>query len=186
MQQHACDAELIEYLDGEIGYLGRWRLQVHLVRCWECRGRKRELEEHAHRIALALRMDRFPDPDRVANARERFERRLRTVTPLAGSFRKTIPWQLKLGSCGAVAILAAAPFWISSGTRVQPPPVPALAPVAVSRPPFRQKLPNSRRSGPDPDARRLRDCRTARLSHCSRPMFISGFTASGPVWGSRS
>ncbi|MGH9632285.1 MAG: hypothetical protein ACRD7E_28610, partial [Bryobacteraceae bacterium] len=40
-----------EFLDGEGGRTSRWRIQMHLFRCWECCGRKADLEAQPELVA---------------------------------------------------------------------------------------------------------------------------------------
>lgn len=106
MHKHFSDAELLGFLDGEVSHLRRWLVQLRLFRCWECRGRKDELEAQAHRFARALRNDVFPGPGRVADARTRFEiwRREADVPVTQAAFQRSWIW----GATGALGLVALA------------------------------------------------------------------------------
>ena len=109
MQRHYTDGELLAFLDGEVGRIGRWRIQLHLFRCWDCRGSVAEIEGQAHRFAQALRNDSFPGPERLAEARERFERWTQAMEPapapavFSGMGKNSLVW---IAAC--LIVLAAA------------------------------------------------------------------------------
>ena len=70
--RHCSDEELLAFLDDELAQGDRSAVKDHVSRCWECRGRMAELDEHARRFARAFARQQFPGPKRQAAAQSRF------------------------------------------------------------------------------------------------------------------
>jgi len=131
MKRHFTDGELLEVLDGEVRQLGRWRARVHLFRCWECRARKAELEQQAHRFAQAIRNERLPGPDRVAMACERIEERMRSYDQIARPSRPVATARLRWSLAAAGLCILAGAGWASWDYTNRP--VPPLPPTSQLR-----------------------------------------------------
>jgi hypothetical protein len=111
-------------------------VHVHLFRCWECRGRKAELEQQAHRFAQAIRNERFPGSYRLAGARDRIEERIRSYDAIslprrpAAAARMRLSW-IVAGLCTLAGITWAS--WQYANRPVQP--LPVAGRIAVQAPP---------------------------------------------------
>jgi len=82
-QRHCNDELLLAYLDGEVPRRERVAVSAHLDVCWQCRVRKKDLEEEIGAFTKRLGELGLPPPERVAEAqfrllqyRKAFERNL--------------------------------------------------------------------------------------------------------------
>lgn len=73
MRPHYDDASLLAYLDRELRFFDKIRVNRHLGRCWDCRARLTELERQAHAAAQILKQTNFPKPPIEAAKRRFFE-----------------------------------------------------------------------------------------------------------------
>jgi hypothetical protein len=132
-ESHIPDAELILTVDGEMSMLRKMRIQNHLVRCWTCRARLKEIEDTIADFARAYHHG--PDiPLPPASApRALLKARL---SQLAAEHHVTI-WQRISGpsvrrvayvTCSFMLTVAILILWQPSGTSLASNPNPKLTP----------------------------------------------------------
>src|ERR1700722_9972131 len=74
-QKHCSDELLLAHLDGELSLREGHSVKKHLSICWECRARLTEIEEQAEATSRLLTEQNFPGPDRIKEAKHRFQGR---------------------------------------------------------------------------------------------------------------
>jgi hypothetical protein len=72
LQKHCSDELLLASLDGELSLRRERTVKKHLAACWECRARLSELEHQAEAVARSVSEQRFPGPDHIERAKNRF------------------------------------------------------------------------------------------------------------------
>jgi len=110
---HCTDAELLAYLDGELSWWRRFRVQRHLQACWRCRSRARSQEEQIHQLTERMEAWEYPDAlwhlDRqleLGLRLRRFENAGQVARPRAAATRRlTLAIGVALAMCAALAVL---------------------------------------------------------------------------------
>lgn len=132
-ESHIPDADLILAVDGEMSLLRKAQVQRHLVHCWTCRARMKEIEDTIADFTRAYQhgMDSHLPPAAASRALLRAR-----ISQLAAENPVTI-WQRVSGpsvrriayvTCIFVLTVATLILWQSSGTSLASSPNPKLTP----------------------------------------------------------
>lgn len=137
-RKHCSDEQLLQYLDGELPLLSKWRVPSHLRRCWRCRTRLGVIESQVH--SLMRRIDDQPFPlECIASARSRF---LCAAAAMDADQWRTVPLTLRIPRprllAGIAVSLSAFAWWHFVPARSVAPAVirysKAATPVIRARP----------------------------------------------------
>lgn len=122
--QHCSDERLLAHLDGESGYVDRWRTRTHLKSCWECRAKLIEIaEDTAELVRLGL-VEKARWDERARAAKNDFLARVHRQAAEAPARSKWGQWWRVPASVAGGALVMVAGYTVWHGAaklKVQPP-----------------------------------------------------------------
>ncbi len=127
-QKHCTEEQLLAFLDRELRPEIQRIVEEHVSRCWQCRGKMSELEQHAEELAALFSESGYLDDKRLSAAKAKFLAATAQAKPqppdlFSPMFRKaSFPlWRFRLSVCAAALVIVSLAFWNYS--RWQPDPM---------------------------------------------------------------
>lgn len=134
--KHCSEEQLLAYLDGELGYLSRYRCARHLRKCWKCREQLAAVEKQIERLARLAREEQARVCPEAAAAKRRFLAAVAYEPAIPDSSARIVNWTRVAASLGlgALAFAAGIGYWhhTSGSVAVVQPPAEAHSPALPS------------------------------------------------------
>lgn len=127
--RHCSDERLLAYLDGESGYLDRWRTRTHLKSCWECRARLAEAERDTGELARLGRLEKARWEEKSQAAKLAFLARVDREARERPAYTKWGHWWRLPASVAGGALVMVAGYAVWHGTENVGAPTPRKASV---------------------------------------------------------